>query len=209
MNKARWIVVLTTITALLFTGVAYAGQGNSKGNNGNNNNKYKNNDKVIEVNLSKSQNSGKSRNENQISKRQGFGPGEEAKALKEQIKQRNRTIKQNEDECNQLKKQIKHRCQDMKKCVQRQRNQENTELDQEQAANINTSLETLKGKNKQLRNERQCYKKNMARLKSNKRAGNKAALVEDLDEIIELQNERIKALQDTLNGLDNLEQTLK
>ncbi|MGB4504640.1 MAG: hypothetical protein WBI44_07060 [Syntrophaceticus sp.] len=206
MNKARWIVVLTAITALLFTGVAYAGQGNSKGSNGSNENKHQNKNQVIEVNLGAKE---KSQNENQVCSRQGFGPGEDAKVLREQIRERNRTIKENEDKCNQLKKQIKHRCQDMKKCVQRQRNQENTELDQEQAANINTSLETLKGKNKQLRNERQCYKKNMSRLKSNKRAGNKAALVEDLDEIIELQNERIEALQDTLNELDNLEQTLK
>lgn len=210
MNKARWIVILTAITALLFTGVAYAGQGGSKGNNGNNGNTYQNKGKVIEVDLTQTKNSSKnSQNENQISKRQGFGPGESAKALREQIRERNRTIKANEAQCNQLKKQIKSRCKDMKRYVQQQRSQECAELNRDQAAKIGESLEQLKEKNTQLRNERFCYKKQMAKMQSNKRAGDKAALIEDLDEIIKVQNERIQALDDTLNGLDDLEQTLK
>ncbi|HHY30194.1 MAG TPA: hypothetical protein GX520_05810 [Syntrophaceticus sp.] len=205
MNKARWIVVLTAITALLFTGVAYAGQGNSKGSNGSNENKHQNKNQVIEVNLGAKE---KSQNENQVCSRQGFGPGEDAKVLREQIRERNRTIKENEDKCNQLKKQIKSRCQDMKRCVQQQRNQENAELGEDQATNINESLKQLKERNTELRNERICYNKQMANMKRNKRAGNKEALVEDLDNIIKAQNERIQALEETLNGLDTLDDTL-
>jgi uncharacterized tellurite resistance protein B-like protein len=96
----------------------------------------------------------------------------------------------------------------MKRCVQQQRNQENAELGEDQAANINESLKQLKERNTELRNERICYNKQMANMKRNKRAGNKEALVEDLDNIIKAQNERIQALEETLNGLDTLDDTL-
>ncbi len=200
--KFRIVVVLGTIIALLFTGVAYAGQGNS---NWNNENRNQNKLDTIEVNISDNQNS---QQEYQASGRNGFGPGESAQALRDQIRERTRLIRQNEAECSQLKQQIRTRCQDLKQCIQQQQRQQGIQFTPEQAANIEESLALLQNRNKELENERLCYKNQMAQMKRNKNAGNKTELLEDLNEIISVQEERITALENTLNGLEDLEQTL-
>lgn len=202
MKKARWIVVLVAITALLCTSVAYAGPGNSKAA------KNKNGKAPVKVNIS--QDKGNSEKQNQANKQQGFGPGESAKELKAQIRERTRTIKKNEAKCNELKRQIKRKCMEMKKCINQQQNQEQetAQINEEQAAKIQEAAALLKENNTKLKSERCQYKRQMAQMNRNKRAGDKTALCEDLDAIIVAQEERITALDQTLETLDELNDTI-
>lgn len=217
MKKFRWIVVLTAITALLSTGIAYAGQGNSNGINGNingdNGGESQAKDKTIKVDITQAYSQNKDQNINKKGgssngNSQGYGPGESAQMLREQIRERKRIITENEAECDQLKQRIRERCRNLKNCIEQQRAQDRIHIDLDQASEIEESLQMLEGKSNQLRDERYCHQKQIARMNRNKRAGNKTALVEDLDEIIKVQNDRINALEDTYKGLNEMQVSL-
>jgi len=178
MKKAKILLVLIVITALIGTGTAYARPG-FKEHPGQGKAQYQQND-------------------------QSKNP---KKAFKQQEKKQFGVIKANELKTNHLKIQIKQKSKKLQKEI-RQLRKNRTPLNKKQLASVTRATTIIQQNSTSLSSKKLSVGQEMARLRGCKKSGNNEGYLQEMAKIIAIQQQRNRLLQETLQQLEQLENSL-
>lgn len=129
------------------------------------------------------------------------------KAFSQGAGKRISNIKSNEGETSRLKAQIKQKSMNLKKEIQRLR-QNRTPLTGEQVECIRQATALIRQNSASLSSEKLSVGQVMARLRAHKNMQNGAGCIQEMDRIIAIQQQRIGLLRETLQQIEQLEKSL-